>query len=87
MSITDISFSSEISYHHSSQFVFYSIMLFYSLIEVGFHCIPVFFAIFLFVSHFFLNIIQIINIPRKIELVSIGMKLSTIKDKVSLEII
>jgi hypothetical protein len=36
MSVDDISLSSEISYHHSSQFVFYSILLFYSLIEVGF---------------------------------------------------
>jgi hypothetical protein len=39
--------------------VFYSILLFHSLIEVGFHCIYVFFAIVLFVSHFVLNIIRI----------------------------
>jgi hypothetical protein len=35
---------------HSSQFVFYNVFLFYSLIEVGFHCIFVFSAIFFFIS-------------------------------------
>jgi hypothetical protein len=59
MSIDGISFSAEIRYHHSSQFVFYNILLFYSLIEVGFHCVFVFSAIVLFVSNFVLNIIQI----------------------------
>jgi hypothetical protein len=38
MSIFDnsLSLSQEIRYRHSSQFVFYNIPLFYSLIEVGF---------------------------------------------------
>jgi hypothetical protein len=61
MSVVDVTFSLEISYHQSSQFVFYNILLVYSLIEVGFHYISMFFVIFLYVSHFVLNIIQIIQ--------------------------
>jgi hypothetical protein len=59
MRIIDISLSSHISYHQSSQFVLYSIMLLYSLIKVGFHYIYLFSPIVLFVSHLILNIIWI----------------------------
>jgi hypothetical protein len=51
------SFSSEISYHQSNHFVFYIILLFYSLIKVWLHYVYVFSTIVLFVSHFILNII------------------------------
>jgi hypothetical protein len=52
--VADISFSLEIIYHHSIQFVFYNVLLFYSLTKVGFHCIYAIYDIVLLLSHFIL---------------------------------
>jgi hypothetical protein len=72
MSVADISFSSEISYHHSNEFALYNVLLFYSLINVGFQYISVFSIIVLFVSHFVLNIIWISGIREVFSLLFLG---------------